>query len=137
MAYPGKEYMQKYRETHDRSAENHTPAARARKTRWRWNNREANLRCIKRADVKRKFGISLEDYEARLVAQQGVCALCKKPFYGEGSGMGAPALDHCHSNNQVREFIHMKCNMAIGHFGDDAATCRLAAEYLERHSQGD
>jgi len=59
--------------------------------------------------------------------------MCKEPFYGEYPGEGIPVLDHDHETGELRDFIHKKCNVGIGHLGDSSVKCRLAAEYLEKH----
>lgn len=75
----------------------------------------------------RRFGISREDYLARLDSQAGACAIC-----------GAPAdhLDHDHSTGPLRDFLCRPCNVGLGHFGDDPARLRAAAAYLDRHANG-
>ena len=47
----------------------------------------------------------------------------------------APVVDHCHKmgyrkREAVRGIMHLGCNLAIGHAGEDAAKLRLLAEYV-------
>ena len=61
--------------------------------------------------------------------QEGRCAICREPLrLGHGDGN----LDHDHSAGKVRGILCRNCNLAIGLLKDSPATCRLAAEYLER-----
>jgi len=84
-------------------------------------------------DIRRSYNISANTYDGKLKSQNNVCALCGEDFYGEGHNYGAPALDHDHDTKVLREFIHSKCNIAIGLLGDSIDKCLLAAEYLKKH----
>jgi hypothetical protein len=84
-----------------------------------------------RAVRKVRWG-STEEYAARLAKQNGLCALCRKPF--DDTEMGRPVQDHDHKTEELREFLHRRCNLGIGNFLDDATLCRQAAEYLVKHT---
>lgn len=56
------------------------------------------------------------------------CELC-----GGDGGIGrALALDHCHQSGKFRGWLCHRCNVGLGHFSDDAALLRRAADYLSR-----
>lgn len=84
--------------------------------------------------INTTFGISVEEYHSRLALQGNKCALCGEVFYGEGRSLGSPVLDHNHNTGNLREFLHKKCNVALGLFEDSAVICNLAVKYLEKHS---
>jgi hypothetical protein len=67
-------------------------------------------------------------------SQNGDCALCGKPMERAGNTTVGATLDHCHTRGVIRGFIHQGCNKGLGHFLDDPASLRKAAEYLERTS---
>jgi 5-methylcytosine-specific restriction endonuclease McrA len=90
--------------------------------------RQKNLRRMRRI----RWGSS-EEYAARLAKQQGLCALCGTPF--DASDLGRPVQDHDHATEELREFLHCRCNLGISHFLDDPALCILAAEYLKKHGK--
>lgn len=73
-----------------------------------------------------------EAYVERLAKQNNLCALCGQPF-GEGSDQ--PVQDHDHETQQLRDFLHQRCNLGIAHLGENPDICRRAAEYLERHKR--
>ncbi len=75
--------------------------------------------------LKCKYGITLEIYEAMLKSQNGGCAICGKT---DGKRLH---VDHDHATGKVRGLLCFKCNVSIGHFGDDIAVLRLAIRYLE------
>jgi hypothetical protein len=78
-------------------------------------------------DLRRAYGISLEDYEGLLESQGGVCQICRKAC---ASGMRL-AVDHCHETGRVRGLLCGKCNQGIGQFAHDVETLRSAIIYLE------
>jgi hypothetical protein len=88
----------------------------------------------RKTNIKRSYGITAEEYEAKLAAQNNLCALCGKSF-DLTNEMTRPHLDHNHVTDKLRDFIHGRCNLGIGHFHDDPAMCRKAEEYLLRHPE--
>lgn len=82
----------------------------------------------------RKYGLTVEEYQARLVAQNGVCVICGKPPKENGQRAAARLhVDHDHVTGQNRDLICLNCNRGLGYFKDDPALMRAAAEYIERH----
>jgi len=85
--------------------------------------------------LKKKFGLTLDVYEAILEHQGGVCAICGKAetMINSGSKRLQPlAVDHCHKTGRVRGLLCAKCNHALGNFDDSTALLRRAIKYLER-----
>lgn len=86
-------------------------------------------------DLRRTFGISLEDYQRKLAAQNGVCAICG---CGETEMRGGKvkelAVDHDHDSGALRDLLCAGCNKGLGAFIDSPARLRAAAEYIERHA---
>lgn len=80
----------------------------------------------KRRDLKKFFGISLEEYDSLFLAQEKKCAICKSPK-SEGKGWH---VDHDHLNCQIRGILCHYCNLAIGHFKDDVESMASAIAYL-------
>jgi hypothetical protein len=106
------------------------------KKKWRDVNWEEKEKLgVKNSKMLSRYGISLEEYKDKLKAQGNLCALCRQPFKGDSCEISAPALDHNHNTNILREFIHNSCNRGLGLFRDNPRICRLAAEYLERHGE--
>jgi hypothetical protein len=98
---------------------------------WRERTGKGNIRNNARKHLEQKYGISVEDYESMLLAQDGCCGICRVKF-GEGF---RPIVDHDHESGKVRSLVHYGCNTAIGLFRDSPELCRIAAEYLERHGR--
>jgi hypothetical protein len=97
----------------------HRARSRESSRRWRQLNREKARAGGRRADIKRKYGLSVEEYEAYL---QEPCAIC---------GLDSEVLDHCHVTRQIRLALCHNCNHGLGKFKDNPALLRTAADYLE------
>ena len=78
------------------------------------------------ARLNRTYGLSRDEHRRLLNAQNGVCAVCKRP------SRRALCVDHCHATRQVRGLLCDKCNTALGLFGDDAGRVLAAVAYLDR-----
>lgn len=79
-----------------------------------------------------KYGLTPEEYDTMLNAQNGCCALCKKPEISRFKGrLRALAVDHCHKTGIVRGLLCAHCNHAIGKLNHDPLLIRRAAEYVE------
>lgn len=78
-------------------------------------------------ELKRKYGLSPEDYALMSLAQDGKCAICKD------EPLGMLCIDHDHVTGEVRDLLCHACNTSLGKMKDDPAILRAAAAYLERH----
>jgi hypothetical protein len=92
------------------------------------------------AHLLRAFGITLEEYNALLGAQGGVCAICGNPpalalgLRSRRQGRAVrPRLvvDHDHDTGAVRGLLCTPCNRGIGLLNDDPKRVRAALDYLE------
>lgn len=81
--------------------------------------------------LRRKYNISLEEYQSKLEKQKYCCALCGKTQEEEKSAL---CVDHNHETGQIRDLLCRVCNRALGLFKDSPELLRDAAEYLERHN---
>jgi hypothetical protein len=102
----------------------------ARNKAWEEANPEAVKAMRRAASFRRKYGLTVEAWEAMLASQGGRCAGCGTVF---GLLRGSePHVDHCHRTGAVRGLLCGSCNHAIGHAGDNPKTLRALARYLER-----
>jgi hypothetical protein len=87
---------------------------------------------VKAADragyLKRKYGITIEQYDEMLKAQGGVCAICRKAR-PEGRTLH---VDHDHETGEVRGLLCFRCNNALGDFEEEYELFQKAADYLDR-----
>lgn len=78
---------------------------------------------------KSKYGITVDQYEQMLAAQDGACAICRQQQTDPRKKR--LAVDHCHETGTVRGLLCEKCNRGIGLLGDNLASLRAATIYLE------
>lgn len=99
-------------------------------------HRAQNRDIYKDAELRRDFGISIDQYRQMLEAQQGLCSVCGKPETGIRQGkLLTLAVDHCHATGEIRDLLCGACNKGVGYFRDDPALLRKMADYLERHAE--
>lgn len=81
---------------------------------------------------KRKYGITIEDYDRMLIEQNGHCALCDKTPEQERNGK--LNVDHCHETGKVRGLLCMWCNHTLGRMGDNEEGVRKFLNYVAKNS---
>lgn len=84
----------------------------------------------------RKYGITIEQFDAILAQQNGVCAICQGEEKSEHPTRGkfALAVDHDHKTKVVRSLLCSDCNRSIGLMREKPDLFRRAADYLEFHA---
>ena len=104
----------------------------------------------RRASLMRNFGLTVADYEERLAAQGGVCAICHEPENVIDKRTGKIkrlAVDHEHvpgfkgmSPEEKRKYVgSLLCqrdNTVAGQANDNPARLRAVADYLDRRHVG-
>jgi hypothetical protein len=83
--------------------------------------------------LKRKYGMTIEQYDAMLEAQGGGCFICARPPREDIS----LHVDHDHSTGKVRGILCFRCNNALADFQEDVRLLAKAANYLDRHAHAD
>lgn len=92
----------------------------------------------KRAQLKKKYGMTPEQFEEMLREQNGRCSICSVEVkaniaYAPGVSRATMAcVDHCHTTGRIRSILCNKCNRGIGMFGDDTGLLEKAIAYLNR-----
>ncbi len=104
---------------------------------WRKNNVEKVKEYQRTSNLRKNFGIEIEEYEALLSEQNGVCAICSQPETYIHKATGKPArlaVDHCHASGSVRKLLCKACNNGLGLFRDNPELLIKAADYLKEHN---
>lgn len=110
----------------------------ALKTAYTRQRRERYPDSYRATDIKKRFGITLDDYKRMRDEQGNVCAICGKPETVKRNGKDRwLAVDHCHTTNKIRGLLCGKCNPMIGYSQDDPTILDKAAAYLRRHAPDD
>lgn len=82
--------------------------------------------------LRHRYGISAEEHEALLTAQNGLCALCKQP--GGNTRTTKLQVDHCHRNGNIRELLCPRCNHIIGMLEYVGGLLPMYTAYIKRHA---
>ena len=83
----------------------------------------------KRADLKRYYNLTIEEWNVMFDRQGRLCAVCRSPHSGRKNGQWC--TDHDHKTGSVRGILCNGCNMALGQIKDDPQRLRMLAEYVE------
>jgi hypothetical protein len=90
--------------------------------------RPDRVKAQQRKRTLKKYGMSVEDYEQRLLEQGGVCQICSK-----NNDSQRLAVDHCHINGRVRGLLCHRCNRALGYLGDNKELLLKCVAYLDHY----
>ncbi len=91
--------------------------------------REKFRRYTRHSALGKRYGITLEQYDAILLAQGGVCWICGKNRQDNGQDLDT---DHDWDTGDIRGILCKSCNKGIGSFYHNPALLRKAAEYIEK-----
>lgn len=133
---PQQKWYQNNREKARERARLHArkPEARERAKLWRKQNpgrvsaikgryRVKHPDRVKADKLRRLYGLSLLEYNKMMIAQGGLCAICKSN--------PATDVDHCHQTGVVRGILCNNCNRGLGFFKDSRVLLLTASFYLE------
>lgn len=107
---------------------------------WRIENRErknANVRAwnaknkhrVRAYELKKKYGLTQDEFDALLTKQGKRCAICRTDSPG---GKGTWHVDHCHETKAVRGILCHGCNTGLGCLGESVERLEQAIGYLLR-----
>lgn len=86
-----------------------------------------------KAFMKRRYGITYDQYVEMLEEQNHRCAICGSSDHKNkrtGKLLQTFFIDHDHSSGKVRGLLCSPCNHALGQFRDNKAVLFRAIEYL-------
>ena len=106
-------------------------AERLNEYRREYRRRPERKRADRDAHLRRKYGLGGDEYDALLLRQGGVCAIC-----GESPAPSTNLhVDHDHATGVVRGLLCVSCNNALGAFRESFEIFRAAAAYLDRDDE--
>ncbi len=82
--------------------------------------------------LRRKYGMTLEDYARMLNDQDLKCGCCFNSIEPAGRHVH---VDHCHATGTIRAILCSMCNHAVGNVGDDPGAALLLVDYLLRQAR--
>lgn len=113
-----KEIQQKYQ-----SSEKYKKTKRA----WIEKNRKKYLAGRQKADMRCKYGITIENKISMFANQHCKCAICGTVF----RSVKEANIDHHHDTGEIRWLLCFHCNSGLGMFNENPGLLRKAADMLE------
>ncbi len=98
---------------------------------WHSDNIERRKQYYLKNTLKREYGLTVDQYNAMVAEQHGLCAICKKP----PPSKRRLDVDHDHADGHVRQLLCNECNKGLGCFKDSLEFLDAALRYLRKHSQ--
>ncbi len=93
----------------------------------KWHKTENGKRSSANTKLKRRFGITIEQYEQLLQNYCKKCSICGSTTSDHGHRL---AIDHDHRTGEIRGILCKSCNLGIAHFRDDPYLLEGAILYL-------
>ena len=92
---------------------------------WEKNNPEKN----RKRKLMSNYGITTEQYNEMLEAQNNGCKICGSTD-PRNKSYRYLCVDHCHHTGLVRGLLCDYCNVGLGRFEDDIDRLKKAVQYL-------
>ena len=112
-----REYTSKYKQSEgcklSRKKYKQSEKGRKSQKKYREAHREMCHLSVKRATVKHKYGISLEELQQLIDKHENRCGICKRLF------VRSPHIDHDHRTGRIRGLLCFNCNSILGKIDDD------------------
>jgi hypothetical protein len=97
----------------------------------------------KHSHLKQTYNLTNENYEAMLLIQNSLCAICKQPETHKGRKskrfpehavlVKRLSVDHNHSSGKIRGLLCHNCNVLLGNANDSIKILQDAISYLKKH----
>ena len=91
---------------------------------WKIDNPDKHQTNSKKGILKHRYNITLEEWQALLDKQNGLCAICSMDISDK------PYVDHSHETGKVRGMLCNNCNRGIGMLQDSPESLQKASNYL-------
>lgn len=85
--------------------------------------------------LKYDYRLTVEEYNQKLAAQNGVCTICGKPetlIDKRTNKTRRLAIDHNHQTGEIRDLLCHRCNQVYGRLEEDPELIKALLAYAER-----
>lgn len=94
----------------------------------KYTTEEERKRAQYGSHIKRRYGITLEEYDQMFERQHGLCEICQRDK--------KLVVDHDHSTGKVRGLLCQPCNIMLGIARDSGDTLHMALAYISGVRRG-
>jgi hypothetical protein len=95
-----------------------------RKKKYRLENKDK----VRAENKRRNPGWDINRYNKYVELQDNKCAICET----DNPGLSDWSADHCHTTNQPRGLLCVRCNAGLGYFKDNPEYLQSAIDYLKK-----
>lgn len=96
----------------------------------RWRADPENKQKDNDYNILSRYGLTRSQYNEKLIAQGGVCAICKQICKTKNQ----LSVDHNHTTGQIRDLLCKGCNRWVGIL-ESAHILTKCEEYLAKHNE--
>jgi len=97
-----------------------------RTKKWQLANPEKFKLMCRRSNLKRTWGLTLEQKAQIVKSQNNRCAICSNIFQNK------ICIDHDHNTGKIRQLLCVACNAGIGNFKENILILKSAISYIEK-----
>lgn len=94
---------------------------------------EVGISSSRKAHLKRKYNMSLEEYNILSLKQNHKCAICGNEEMNNTNKV--LCVDHNHITGKVRALLCGLCNTGLGNFLDNKVLLKNAIKYLNKYDK--
>lgn len=94
-------------------------------------NIDRDINYHKAYQKKRKYNLTIEEYDAKLHSQNYSCDICN--IHRDDCSKDF-SVDHCHKTGKVRSLLCNKCNSALGFFNESIKIMNKAISYVKKYN---
>lgn len=98
---------------------------------WQEKNKVKESKRLRESHLKRKYDLTLEQYNSMKAKQKDCCAICYTHISKLNPKFGL-VVDHDHETGMVRGLLCHTCNIGLARFDDDMDILQNAIDYLNR-----
>ena len=95
---------------------------------WANTHKEQRKLTLRKFQLKKFYGLSIDQFQKMLSNQNNCCALCSNEFKSDSD----TSVDHNHTTGNVRQLLCKKCNFGIGMFNEDVSLLSKAINYINK-----
>lgn len=85
----------------------------------------------KNRNLKKLYGLTLEEYNKKLEEQDYCCSICYTILDGKIPNT-IPCIDHCHKTKKVRSLLCGNCNKLLGYAKENINILQEAIKYINK-----
>lgn len=92
----------------------------------KYSQTDKGRRNLRNGVLKRKYNITIEQYEEMFIQQNKCCVICNETI-------AKFVVDHCHTSQKVRSILCDRCNKVLGLVREKEEVLKQMIKYIKVH----